>query len=94
MANGPEGAAPEQAAEQGGDQLSTLLQNLTQGMQILSEVLAEARPDLAEKMAPVQQGFTALVQEIAGGASQPQADGGAPMEAGAAEVRPDSPAQR
>jgi len=98
-----EGQAPveEQAPAEGGqagpaDQLTSLLQNLTQGMQILTEVVSEAKPEMAERVQALQGEFTAVVDEVMGGGGQAEAPGQGIVspEAGGAGASPAGPALR
>jgi hypothetical protein len=108
MANGVEQAAPapgQAPAEGGGAQegdLSSLVQNLTSGMQIFSEVVGAGaaqigNEQLAQRVQALNAEFQAVSQEAIQGAQggQPPAQGGqglASPEAGTAAVRPAGPA--
>jgi hypothetical protein len=92
---GPEEAPVEEApAEGGGDQLSSLLQNLAQGITILEETLAGAAPELGQRVSGIKQELMSVVEAITkGGGAPQQAASPAPMEAGPGGV-PSTPAMR
>ncbi len=97
---GPAGAEAAGAApEGGGDELSSLIQNLASGMQMLTETVQATgiRPDIAERMAALQQEFSSLMDEISGAGGQeaaPAGQGVASPEAGVAAAVPAGPATR
>lgn len=70
----------------GGEQLTALLQNLTQGIAMLNEVASQVDPALGERVSAVQAEMDGIVEQIASGGQAPGgAQGAQPaaMEAGA-----------
>jgi len=94
-----EQAAPAEGGEESGqDQFMSLVQNVSQGLAMLKEVVTDAgvSPQIAEKLAQATAIVDEAVTEMSGGApaGQPGGEGVASMEAGASGAQPMSPAQR
>lgn len=90
-------AAPDQQAQAGGSQeIAKLFQNVGQGLilvtQYVSQVAPQSLPVAEEIMGAYEQLVQAVSQARQGQGAppqgRPQASGPAPMEAGAAQVRP------
>lgn len=88
----------EQPAEGGGaEQFASLVQNVTQGLAMLQEVIADSgvNPQVAEMLAQANGLVDQAIQGMQGGAAEGQGDQGmAAMEAGGANAQPMSPATR
>ena len=85
---------PGQQPQQGASQIEDLLNTLNSGLGILTEVLAEANPQLAKEAQALKSGYDALVEKMTGAGSAPkEAEGQMPMNQGATGV-PANPAMR
>lgn len=77
-------------------QIADLVQNLGNGLSMFAKILEATDPQLGEEGGALLEQYTTLVEKLQdGGAQQPQqASGPAPMEVGAADAQPMSPARR
>ncbi len=85
-------AAPQQDQQASGQEVAKLFQNVGQGLVLIAQYVSQVSPESKELVDGLMQGFEQLVQQVGqarqGGARQPQTQGPASPEAGAAEVRP------
>lgn len=90
---GEEVAAAAPAAEgqaNGQDQMTSLIQNGSQVLGMLSEVMGAVSPELGQEMAALQSQYEALIEKAMSG-GQPQSAGAgisSPQAAGAAGASP------
>lgn len=92
------GEENEMGEAKGGDEITSLIGNITQGIAMLTEVVTSSgvAPQIGEKLQAIQSELAAVVDEMAGmkaGGKRPAASSPVAMEAGAGGV-PMSPASR
>lgn len=83
MAQGAPEAAAAAPQEGGGDQVTELIVNISEGMGMLAEAMAGVNPEIGAKLESLASDFQATMEGAMGAAQAPQAapTGGAPEAA-------------
>lgn len=90
---GPDQGGQQAQPQGGGQEIAKLFQNVGQGLVLVSQYVSQVSPQAASAMEEIVGRYQQVVEAVAqarqgGGQQQPQAQGPAPQEAGAADVRP------
>ena len=93
---GPDQGAQQQAQpgqEGGAQEIAQLFQNVGKGLVLVSQYVSQVSPQASGAMEEIVGRYQQVVEAVSqarqgGGQQQPQPQGPAPQEAGAANVRP------